>query len=94
MGGIESFLPLIIIGAIFYFLIIRPQRKKEKQHQEMLGNLRKGDDVVTTGGLHGAITDIRGDKILVMKIADNVRVQVSRSAIAFLKKGGELIEGE
>lgn len=94
MGGIETFLPLIIIGAIFYFLIIRPQRKKEKQHQEMLGNLRKGDDVVTTGGLHGAITDIQGDKILVMKIADNVRVQVSRSAIAFLKKGGELIEGE
>ena len=91
---IGSFLPLIILFAIFYFLIIMPQRKKEKKHQEMLRNLKKGDEVVTNGGLHGAITDTKGDDILVLKIADDVRVQISRSAVAFLKKSGELIEGE
>lgn len=94
MGGLEGFVPLIIIFAIFYFLIIMPQRKKEKQHQEMLRNLKRGDEVITNGGLHGAVTDTKGDDILVLKVADNVRVEVSRSAISLLKKGGELIKGE
>ena len=95
-GSLGMFLPLILIFVIFYLLVIRPQRKKEKTHQEMLRNLKKGDEVVTNGGLHGAITDTKGEggNILVLKIADDVRVQVSRSSIAFLKKGDELIEGE
>jgi len=94
LEGLGGFIPLIIIFAIFYFLIIRPQRNKEKKHQEMLRNLQKGDEVVTTGGLHGAITEIKGDDIVILKIADDVKVEASRSAIAFLKKSGELVEGE
>lgn len=89
---LAQFLPLIIIFLIFYLLIIRPQRIKEKRHQEMLRNLKKGDQVVTNGGLHGTIVGVQDD-LVVLRIAENVKVEVSRSAIAFLKKGGELIEG-
>jgi preprotein translocase subunit YajC len=86
-------MPLVLIFAIFYFLIIRPQRTKEKKHQNMLGNLAKGDQVATVGGLHGTIVGL-DDNIVVLRIAEDVKVEVSRSAVAFLKKGGELIEGE
>jgi preprotein translocase subunit YajC len=93
MGFLTSLMPLILIFLIFYMLIIRPQRIKEKKHQNMLQNLSKGDQVVTVGGLHGTIIGLNDD-IIVLRIADNVKVEVSRSAIAYLKKGGELIEGE
>ena len=89
---LAQFLPLIIIFVIFYLLIIRPQRVKERKHQQMLQELKKGDQVVTNGGLHGTIVGVQDD-IVVLRIAENVKVEVSRSAIAFLKKGGELIEG-
>jgi len=86
-------MPLILIFLIFYLLIIRPQRIKEKKHQNMLRNLSKGDQVVTVGGLHGTIVGL-SDEIVVLRVAENVKVEVSRNAIAYLKKGGELIEGE
>jgi preprotein translocase subunit YajC len=79
-GGILSFLPLILIFVIFYFLLIRPQQKKAKEHQIFLGNLKKGDAVVTTGGLHGEITGLT-DTVVTLEIADNVRVKVSRQHI-------------
>lgn len=93
MGFISSLMPLILIFLIFYLLIIRPQRIKEKKHQNMLRNLSKGDQVVTVGGLHGTIVGL-SDEIVVLRVAENVKVEVSRNAIAYLKKGGELIEGE
>jgi len=86
-------MPLILIFLIFYLLIIRPQRIKEKKHQNMLRNLSKGDQVVTVGGLHGTIVGLTDD-IVVLRVAEDVKVEVSRNAIAYLKKGGELIEGE
>jgi len=86
-------MPLILIFLIFYLLIIRPQRIKEKKHQNMLQNLSKGDQVVTVGGLHGTIVGLTDD-IVVLRVAEDVKVEVSRNAIAYLKKGGELIEGE
>ncbi len=79
-GGLVSFIPLILIFVIFYFLLIRPQQKKQKDHQAFLGNLKKGDDVVTSGGLHGEITGLT-DRVVTLQIADNVRVKVSRQYV-------------
>ncbi len=79
-GGIMSFLPLIAIFAIFYFLLIRPQQKKAKEHQAYLAALKKGDQVVTNGGLYGTITGLT-DQVVTVEIADNVRVKVSRQHI-------------
>ncbi len=79
-GGIASFIPLILIFVIFYFLLIRPQQKKAKEHQVYLSNLKKGDNVVTTGGLHGQITGLT-DTVVTLEIADNLRVKVSRQHI-------------
>lgn len=91
--------PFIAIGAVFYFLIMRPEQLKRKKHQNMLENLTKGDEIVTNGGLHGKILGISNDrKIVVVSVGEinnnDVKIQISLSAIAFLKKGGELIEGE
>ena len=94
MDGIFSTLAMIVpMIAIFYFLLWRPEQVKRKKHQSMLSNLAKGDEIVTTGGLHGKIVGVNKE-IVVLTIAENVKVEVSRSAVAFLKKGGELIEGE
>ncbi|MCZ6680036.1 MAG: preprotein translocase subunit YajC [Candidatus Poribacteria bacterium] len=94
MDGIFSTLFMIVpMIAIFYFLLWRPEQLKRKKHQNMLSNLTKGEQVVTTGGLHGKIVGVNKE-LVVLSIAENVKVEVSRSAIAFMKKGGELIEGE
>ena len=75
-----SFVPLILIFGVFYFLLIRPQQKKAKDLQAFLGNLKKGDAVVTQGGIHGVITGIT-DTVVTLEIADNIRVKVARSYI-------------
>ena len=80
-GAFGAFIPLILMFAIFYFLLIRPQQKKTKQHREMIASLKKGDRVVSTGGLHGVITGI-SDDVVTMEIAPKVRVKVSRGSIA------------
>lgn len=82
--GLVSFMPLIIIFAIFYFLLIRPQQKKQQHHRDMLGNLKRGDKVITTGGIYGTIDGIT-DTSIQLKIANQVKVKVSRSAIAGLQ---------
>jgi preprotein translocase subunit YajC len=79
-GGIMSFIPLILIFVIFYFLLIRPQQKKAKEHQAYLSNLKKGDGIVTSGGLHGVITGLT-DTVATLEIAENIRVKVSRQHI-------------
>lgn len=82
-GGIMTFLPWIAIILIFYFLLIRPQAKRQKQHQQMLRQLKKGDRVVTSGGIHGVIVSIKeNSNILTVKIADKVRIDVDRSSIS------------
>jgi preprotein translocase subunit YajC len=80
-GGFGALFPLIAMFAIFYFLLIRPQQKKQKDHRQMLGNLKKGDRVVTSGGLHGRITGIT-DTVVTLEISEKVRVKVGRSYIA------------
>ena len=90
---------LVPMVAIVYFLMIRPENKRRKKHQNMLQNLTKGDEIVTNGGLHGKILGISNDKkVVVLSVGEmnnqEVKVNISHSAIAFVKKGGELIEGE
>ncbi len=80
-GGFGAFLPLILMFGIFYFLLIRPQQKKAKAHKQLLAELKKGDRVVSSGGLHGVITGITDDTVT-MEIAPKVRVKVSRGSIS------------
>ncbi len=81
-GAITQFLPLILIFAIMYFLLIRPQQKKVKEHQAMVGALRRGDKVVTQGGMIGKVTKVKDDNEVEVEIADGVKVQVVKSTIA------------
>jgi len=82
-GGLASFIPLILMFVIFYFLLIRPQQKKAKEMREMISNLKRGDRVVTSGGIHGQITGL-DDATVTLEIADKVRIKVNRSSIAGL----------
>jgi len=85
-GGMYTFLPLILLFAVFYFLLIRPQQKRAKQHKTFMENLKKGDTVITSGGLYGKITGIT-DEAITMEIAEKVRVKVSKSAVVDYVKG-------
>jgi len=82
-GGIASLVPLVLIIIIFYFLLIRPQQKRLKTHQAMINELKKGDKVVTSGGIIGTVQDVSEDTIRV-DIADKVRVTVKRDTITSL----------
>ncbi len=83
---IQSFLPLILIFVIFYFLLIRPQSKKAKEHKALLENLKKGDKIMTSGGIHGLIEDIDGETLtLKVGIGADVKIKVSRGYIAGLR---------
>ncbi len=77
--------PLLLIFLIFYLILIRPQQKKQREHQQMLENLKIGDDVLTSGGLYGRITEAKKD-VLTLEIAPNTRVRVARSYIAALAR--------
>ena len=80
-AGFGGFIPIILMFVIFYFLLIRPQQKKQKDHRNMVSNLKKGDRIITSGGLHGRITGI-DDQTLTVEIADKVRVKVARSNVS------------
>ena len=80
-GGFAALVPLLLMFAIFYFLLIRPQQKKQKKHREVLAALKRGDMVVTVGGLHGKITGLT-EKVVTLEIAEKVRVKVGRGYIA------------
>jgi preprotein translocase subunit YajC len=79
-SGFSSFIPLILMFVIFYFLLIRPQQKRTKEHRQMISDLKKGDRIVTSGGIHGRITGL-DDQTLTVEIADKVRVKVTRSNV-------------
>jgi preprotein translocase subunit YajC len=83
-----SFVPLVLIFFIMYFLLIRPQQKRLRQHQELIGALKKGDRVVTGGGILGTIAKFEGEDIIVIEIAPNVKVRVARSSITEMVKEG------
>jgi len=80
-GGLTAFIPLLLMFAVFYFLLIRPQQKKQREHKEMLESLKTGDQIVTSGGLYGTIVGFGEDNRVKVRIADNVKVDIARSAI-------------
>jgi preprotein translocase subunit YajC len=82
-----QFLPFLLIFAIFYFLIFAPMRKKQKAHAEMLGKLRAGDKVITSGGIHGTVVGV-ADQIVQLRIADQVKIDVAKSAISGVQEPG------
>jgi preprotein translocase subunit YajC len=78
---LTSFLPFVFMIIIFYFLLIRPQQKRQKEHQRLLSSLKTGDKVVTSGGVHGLIVNVKESTVL-LKVADNVKIEVDKSAIS------------
>ena len=81
LAGLESFMPLVVIFGIFYILLIRPQQKRAKQHQELIKNLRRGDKVISGGGIYGTISKIISDTELELEVAAGVKIKVVRAAI-------------
>ncbi len=88
-SAIASFVPLILIFAIMYFLLIRPQQKKIKEHQKMVEGLRRGDQIVTQGGLIGKITKVKDDAEVEVELATGVKVRVVRATIAQVRSKTE-----
>ena len=90
MESIGAFLPLILIFGVFYILLIRPQQKKVKQHREMLNNLRRGDKIITSGGIIGTINKVLDNKELQLQVSDNVEINIAAGMVADLYKLNEL----
>jgi preprotein translocase subunit YajC len=89
-----SLLPFILIFVIMYFLILRPQQKRVKQHQEMVKNVRRGDTVVTSGGLVGKVTKVIDEEQIEVEVADGVRARQMRQMIAEVRAKGEPVKDE
>ena len=85
-GPMMTIFPFILIFAIMYFMVIRPQQKKAKQHQELLNKLKKNDEVMTSGGIYGKVVDLK-DTIVTIEVAPNVRIRVARPQIATVLSG-------
>ncbi len=85
LEGFAGLIPLIVFFVIFYFLLIRPQQKQQKARQEMLSNLKKGDEIVTIGGMYGTIKDIKDDELIV-KIADNLSIRMARYGVERIRE--------
>ncbi len=87
-SGFEGIIMLLAMFAIFYFLLIRPQQKRAKQHKEMIDALKSGDQVITAGGIHGKVVAVQ-DKVVMLEIATGVRIKVNRISIAGTTTGSE-----
>jgi preprotein translocase subunit YajC len=92
-GGFMTLVPLILIFVVFYFLLIRPQQKKAKQHREMLLNIRRGDKIVTGGGIIGTVTKVVSDDELAVEIAEGIRIRVQRALVAGVLSRTEPVAG-
>jgi preprotein translocase subunit YajC len=85
-GVAGMFVPMICVFVIMYFLVLRPQQQQRKKLQEMVENMKTGDAVVTTGGIHGIVSNMKDGNTLMLKVADNLRIEVDKSAIASVLK--------
>lgn len=85
MAAFQQIIPLVFMFGIFYFLLIRPQQKKAKEHKALLESMKKGDNVITAGGVHGKITAVEND-LVTLEIANNVNIKITKSYIAAIKK--------
>jgi len=84
-GGFGFFVPFILIFVIMYFIMIRPQMRRQKEQQKLIGTLKTGDKVVTNSGIHGLIANVK-DSTVIVKVADNVKIEMEKSAIANVAK--------
>lgn len=91
-GGLVDFLPIILIVVVFWFLILRPQNKKMKDHREMVNNVNRGDTVVTAGGLIGKVAKIKDDQEIEVDIAKDVRVRVLKSTLTDVRSKNEPVK--
>jgi len=89
LGGLMEFLPIILMFGVLYFLMIRPQMKKAKEHKALIAALAKGDEVVTQGGIAGRIAKV-GDDFVAVEVAEKVEIQVQKSAVALVLPKGTL----
>lgn len=87
-------LPLLMIMIVFYFLLIRPQQKRQKEHTELISKAARGDTIVTTGGIIGKVNKVVDDKELLVEIADNVKIRILRGAISEVRSKGEPVKEE
>ena len=87
-GGLMSFLPMILIFGAMYFFLIAPQRKKQKEHEKLLSTLSSGDEIVTTGGIYGTITNVKDDRFVV-RIADNTKIELGKAFVQTVIKRQE-----
>ncbi len=85
MAAFQQIIPLVFMFAIFYFLLIRPQQKKAKEHKALLESMKKGDNVITSGGVHGKVTAVENE-LVTLEIANNVNIKITKSYIAAIKK--------
>ena len=85
---ILQFLPLIVLFVIFYFMLIRPQQKKQKDHADLIAKLDKNDEVITVGGVHATVVSV-GEKTAVLRIADNVKIEIEKASITQVTKKRE-----
>ncbi|MDD5431960.1 MAG: preprotein translocase subunit YajC [Candidatus Omnitrophica bacterium] len=84
VNPIVNLIPFALIFVIFYFMLIKPQKNREKEHQKMLSNLKKNDEIVTTGGIHGTVINVK-DKTLTLRIDENVKIEVEKNCVAYVK---------
>jgi preprotein translocase subunit YajC len=90
---LAGLLPMILMFAIFYLFLIRPQQKQRKERQNMLGALKKGDKIVTIGGIHGTLTDVK-EHVVRLKVADNLELKFNREAVGYVAKEAKTKEAD
>ncbi len=88
-----SLLPIILIFAVFYFLIIKPQKQKQAAHQKMMEALKKNDEIITIGGIYGTVVNVK-EKTVTVRIADTARIELQKSAVAGLRKNRPEVSGD
>ena len=93
-GGLSMMIPFVLVFVIMYFLMIRPQQKRQKQHQEMVKNVRRGDTVITSGGLVGKVTKVVDEDQIEVEISDGVRVRQMRAMVSEVRAKGEPVKDE
>ncbi|MFA5089522.1 MAG: preprotein translocase subunit YajC [Candidatus Omnitrophota bacterium] len=80
-----NILPFVFVLVVFYFLLIRPQKAKEREHQKMLGGLNKNDEIVTASGIHGTVLNVK-EKTVILRVDDNVKIEIEKNCVAYIKK--------
>ena len=91
-GGVVGIVPILAMFVIFYLLLLRPQQQRAKQHREMVANIRRGDTVVTAGGIVGKVTKVKDEAEIEVEIADNTRVRVIKGTVAEVRVKGEPVK--